>query len=1060
MTLPGKTAAFWRTHQRKLRWAAGVIVAYTVIGFLLLPPLVKYIATRKLSSLVERSVSIQKLRLNPYTFSITIAGFLIRDKDGEPFVSWDEVYVNFQPTSIFAKAWAFREVRTSRPFVRVQVNKDSSLNFSDLLKKFGQESGDKPSAPSKPPALRIDLLEIDGAQASFLDLTPRTPFRRTLGPLRVTLNHFQTRSDSRNPYAFSGTTDSGERFSWSGHFFLSPIRSEGDLSLENLVLSKYAPLYQDLVKFEIEDGVVDMRASYRLLQSSTTNYAAITNATVSVRSVKVKDSASGQPVVELPEFKMTDGSIDVWGRSAEIGSIKVTGGQINARRDRNAAINLLELSKPPPTATNVSGGVILLLRSVTNAFALLLNSTNQWQALVRDVQVQDCVVRLEDQANPRPVNLVVDDIDVAFRNVSNLPGTNMSAQLSLRWNTNGIVKMDLTASVVPASGDLKIHVEQLDLKPLDPYLASFVDVLILRSRLGVDATVQLRQEGTNPLPTVKFLGDIALEDLGAVEARTGEDIVGWGALKFSGIKANLDPPTFAVRELALVDMVANVVVDTNGAINLLTAARMGQTNAPAGERQPVERADKADKAEKGEKGRGKPLVSVPTNAIPMQIPIEISAEAVVFTNARVQFTDRSVSPAVNVSIQQLDGAIRGVASRADTRTELDIHGQIEKTGPVHVKGSLYPMVVGRETAMEVSLNSMDLHPTGPYVGRFLGYRLTKGRLGVDLKYQIRDGKVTGANLIKLDQFTLGEKVNSPDALSLPIKLGLAILKDRNGLIELDVPVEGSLDDPEFRLGRVITRAIANVITKIVTSPFAALGAVFGGGGEELSYLDFEPGSGELQPGATEKLDKIVKGLFERPALQLEIEGAVDSTRDGDALRRQKLEAELRLAKWQGLSKPARAETPVERVPVTPEEFNAFIERRYQTDFSPSAVAARAEGTTPAAPLDPSTPARPKQPVAPTRAPAPTEPPNKGAVLLRSDAAERAPKAEAQSMVHQVISLVPLNDGDYLQLATQRAQRVRDYLLQTGKVTQDRILMSETAEVSKASKGNKVLLRLQ
>src|SRR4030095_40868 len=169
MTLPGNTAVFWRTHQRKIRWAAGLVVAYTVIGFLLLPPLVKYIATRNLSTLLERPVTIQKLRLNPYTFSITIRGFLIRDKDSEPFVSWDEVYVNFQPTSVFTRAWRLKEVRTSRPYVRVQVNKDSSLNFSDLLKKFGKEK----SGPSKPPPLRIDLLQIEGARASFLDLTTR-----------------------------------------------------------------------------------------------------------------------------------------------------------------------------------------------------------------------------------------------------------------------------------------------------------------------------------------------------------------------------------------------------------------------------------------------------------------------------------------------------------------------------------------------------------------------------------------------------------------------------------------------------------------------------------------------------------------------------------------------------------------------------------------------------------------------------------------------------------------------------------------------------------------------
>ncbi|HKX61892.1 MAG TPA: DUF748 domain-containing protein, partial [Verrucomicrobiae bacterium] len=936
-------------------------------------------------------------------------------------------------------AWAFREVRTTQPYVRVQVNKDSSLNFSDLIKKFGQESGTGSSKPSKPPMVRIDLLQINGARASLADLTTRVPFRRMVGPLHITLNNFQTRPDNRNPYAFSGTTDSGERFSWSGHFFLEPIRSEGEFSLENLVLSKYSPLYQDLVKFEIEDGAVEVRASYRLFKSATTNYAAVTNTSVRVSGMKVKDGATGQPVAELPEFRMTGASVDVWGRTAQVDSLAVTGGQLHVRRNRDAAFNVVELAQPAPTATNMSGGVILLLQSVTNVFAMLLNSTNQWNALVREIQVQDCVVRLDDQFNSRPVNLLIDDIDVAVRNVSNRPGTNMTAQVSLRWNTNGIIKTDFSASVVPPAAEANIKVESLEFQALDPYLEPLVDVRILRSRLGMDATVQLRQEGTNALPSVRFRGDIALEDLGAAEARTGEDMLGWKALKFSGIEANLEPPSVAVRELSIDDLVAHMIMETNGAINLLSAARLSATNtAPA----------PATNAERGGKGRGKPMLMVPTNAVSVQLPIDVSLAAIVFTNGRVQFTDRMVSPAAEVSIEQLNGAIRGVSSRPDSRADIDIHGQVEKTGPVHLKGALYPMFVGRDTTMEVRLNTMDLHPTGPYVGKFLGYRLSKGRLGVELKYEIRDGKVVGANLIKLDQFTLGEKVNSPDALPLPIKLGLAILKDRNGLIELDVPVEGRLDDPEFSLGRVVTRAVLNIITKIATSPFAALGAVFGGGGEELSYQEFVPGSAELQAGAAEKLDKLANGLFERPGLQLEIEGAVDAVQDGAALRRQKLEAELRLSKWQALSKSARAQTPVESVPITPEEFAAFIEKRYQSNFSPSAVAARTGGTaTNALP----TPGRAK--------PIP-DAPNKGAVVLRSEPTERAPKAEAQTMADQVIGLVPLSDAEYMQLATQRAKRVRDYLLQSGKVSQDRILMSESGEVARTSNGTKVLLRLQ
>jgi hypothetical protein len=1060
--------SFGGPHRRKIRWAIILFLAYTVGGFLILPPIVRAVATRQLSRLLDRPVTIASLRLNPFVWSATVRGFLIRDQDGEPFVSWDEVYVNVQPTSVFSKAWTIRELRTSQPFVRVQVNRDRSLNFSDLIEKFSSATNKAhgTSGTTKPLALRVDLLAISGARASLTDLTPRTAFRRMLGPLDITLNHFQTDPNNQNPYAFSGTTDSGERFSWNGHFFLSPIRSRGEFALENLALSKYAPLYQDLVKFDLEGGTMDVRSTYRLEWSAVTNVAVITNTSLGLRGLQVKDRETGQAVAELPEFRVAGASADLWNRRAGVTSITVTGAQVQVKRARDAGINLLELSKPSETATNVSGGVLLLLQTVTNAFAVLLNSTNEWKATVDEVAVRGCGLRLEDQFNSRPVHLQVDEFDLTALHLSNLPGTtNLWAQLSLRWNTNGRISTTVSATIEPATVDIDLKLERLDLQPLDPYLEPFVDILILRSRLGMDATIQLRPgQGGGP-PAITLKGQLGLEDLGAADARTGTGMVRWKALRFSGIEARLEPATFAAREMAVDDFAAHVIVESNGVINVLAAARLVDTNAVAGATNrpasapgaPKGRSDGAGRAKRGAFALGT------TNAAPAPLPVAVSVDAVVLTNGAVQFTDRTVSPPVDVTIGQLTGTIRGVSTRADARVDLDLSGKVEKTGPVRIHGHLYPLSPGRDTFIELGITDVDLHPSGPYVGKFLGYRLTKGRVGLTAKYALRDGQVKGTNLIKLDQFTLGEKVESPDALGLPIKLGVAILKDRQGVIELDVPVEGSLSDPEFRLGKVISRAIVNVLTKIVTSPFAALGAVFGGGGEELSQVEFVAGQDDLAASARGKLDRIVHGLYERPGLQLELEGAVDPPTDGPALRREKLEGALRLAKWQALGRAARGETTHEKMTFTPEEFSRYVERRYETEFGPEAVAARA-ATNAATGAVTAT----NRLALPSPRPSVGAPPRtvagaegvKGAVALRGDSGPKAPKAEPQTMVDQVASLMPLTATDYTQLAARRARAVRDYVLQSGRIEADRVLLTEPADAARAPKGARVYLKLQ
>jgi len=251
-------------RKRKIAlWIFWLFVFYTVAGFFILPPIVRSVAVKQISSQLDREVSIQKVKINPFALSATVDGLLIKDKDGQPFVSWDEVYVNFQISSFFGKAWVFKEVSTTRPFVRAQMNWDYTFNFSDLIAKFSTNAPSSvPKQPSKPLVLHIGRLHIAGASLSLADLTPRKPFRRVIGPLDVTLENFRTDPDNKNPYSFAGTTDAGEIFSWSGFFYLDPLRSQGELTLDKISLNKYAPLYQDLVRFEIRDGSIGLHANY------------------------------------------------------------------------------------------------------------------------------------------------------------------------------------------------------------------------------------------------------------------------------------------------------------------------------------------------------------------------------------------------------------------------------------------------------------------------------------------------------------------------------------------------------------------------------------------------------------------------------------------------------------------------------------------------------------------------------------------------------------------------------------------------------------------------------
>ena len=254
---------------------------------------------------------------------------------------------------------------------------------------------------------------------------------------------------------------------------------------------------------------------------------------------------------------------------------------------------------------------------------------------------------------------------------------------------------------------------------------------------------------------------------------------------------------------------------------------------------------------------------------------KISLASVVFSNANVHFIDRSLQPNVNITLEQLSGTLSGLSSDDPQRADVHLQGTVGKTARAEITGKINPWNSKQPLDLTLSLSGMDLLPADPYSGKYLGYRLKKGKLSAQLTYQIAERNLKSENRLTLDQLTLGQKVESPDATRLPVRLAIAILKDRDGRIVLEIPVNGSLDDPQFTLGKVVYRAVETVLARIATSPFSALAALLGGKGEDLSFQEFQPGSTNLLPAVIAKLDVLANGLYERPELRLEIEGSVD-----------------------------------------------------------------------------------------------------------------------------------------------------------------------------------------
>jgi len=1024
-----------------LLWLGGLVLLYGVIGFLILPPIIRSVAAKQLSRQLDREVSIQQVKINPFVLSVTVRDLLIKDTDGEPFVSWDEVYVNFQLESFFGKAWVFKEISTSKPYLRVRMNRDGTFNFSDIIAKFATNApAAAPATPSRPLALHVNRLHIGGAAVALADFTPREPFKRVVGPLDLTLDDFRTDPDNRNPYSFTGTTDAGETISWSGFFYLTPLRSEGELKLYNFALRKYAPLYQDLVRFEVRDGSVALDTQYRLALSATNRVTAVENLKCELRDFKLGVPGASNNLVEVPLLSVLGANVDLQNRTATVDAVELTGAKACLQRNTNATVNVVEMAKPAAAATNAPGGILFLLRSVTNAVALLLNSTNEWSGTVYSLAATNCGLQLEDDANPRPARLKLSDISFQGKNLSNLPGTNLEADFSARWNTNGAIHIGAEVGFQPTSADVTVDLDRLDLTTLDAYLADKLDLYILGSEVNLHGTVRLRPQ-VNSLPVVSFNGDAGLEHFNMVDGVYGEDLLKWNALRFNNISANLNPPLVAMGDVVVDGAYARLIMETNHTINLANVFK------PAGAEPPVTNAPP-------------PVVTTqPPTAVTNQT-LQISIRAIIITNTAVKFSDRSLQPNCNLSLESVNGSVSGLSSEQLAHAIVNLGAKVDGVGPVTITGIINPLNGGQTNVLDISVKDVDLTPASPYAGKFAGYGIAEGKLDLDLSYQLVGKKITARNVITLDQFAFGDKVNSPEATHLPVRLAIALLKDREGKIVLDVPIEGSLDDPKFRIGKVVTRAIENILEKVATSPFSLLGAIVGGGGEELIWQEFPVGSAELSLENEQKLYAVAKALFARPYLKLEIAGGVDPDGDREGLERAALDQEIRARVWKKLRRSEQATNSAAQIVLSPEVRAHYIQKLVAEAFAahkitPQMIAANTNLAAYAA-------------QAAVRVPAF----RKGAQLLmrRNSAAKAAPPTTLKPasklvpppdpMEALLLATFPVSEGDLETLAANRARAVQAYLLNDGKVSPARLFLTATGPDSLRRDGPRSYVRFQ
>ena len=861
MKLPTFLAKLSPRLRRRLGILATFLLLYTVTGFLVVPAVIQSQMLKRLPDLTHRQVTVDQVRFNPFALSLTLRGFSLKETNGTEFAGFGEFYINFELISIFKRGFVFKEIHLISPSVHLLLNSDGTPNFANLLSKNSPPAQAPSNGPL--PLVIIESLSISNGLVSFTDLRQHTPFRTRLEPLNLELHDFTTRTKSDAPYSFVATTGEGESFTWSGDLAVNPPSSRGQFQLSGMPLPKYAPYLEPVVAFQIARGTLDVGAQYILDASSPNLILNITNAAVHLRQLEINDPTTGERLITLPDLHVTGAEMQLASRQARVASVALTNGFVSVRIQKNGAINLLGYLKPTPPS-----------RVAPTAAQTAAPGTPPFVARVDAVDLADFTIQFEDQSLAHPAHLILDQLGVALRNISTVTNTPVTvAGFSVRWNAAGTIGAKGTAVLQPLAADLQINVQNLDLRPVQPYIQEQANLGLSDGTLTTTGHVILAAPGSAG-PRLKFIGDATLAKLATTDTVQFHDFVKWDSLHLGGLAVDVQPTRLHLDSVTLAALDTTLNIGSNKQVNLtdIFPQKSGPTNAP-------------------------PATSPNTAEA-----IDITIDTVTLDRANLKLRDQSVEPNAAAGIAELNGTIRGLSSAHKDRAEVDLHGKVDALASFAITGQINPLS-SRDLYSDVTLSfkNIDLTPISPYMGKFAGFPVQKGKLHLDLHWRLSSQELKAENKIVIDRLTLGQHTTSPDATKLPVKLALALLTDRHGKIDLDVPLSGRLDDPKFSAWPIVGQVVMNLLGKAATSPFTLLSKLVGGGAEDLGYIDFAPGTAALDAAGLDKIQKLAKALYERPALAVEISPAVDPIADRDAIAKVKLSETLKIHRLKELS---------------------------------------------------------------------------------------------------------------------------------------------------------------
>jgi hypothetical protein len=1012
----------------KLFWAAAIPLAllglYALLGFKVAPKIARDQAQAFVRENYGRELAIGEIGIHPFKLQAEVRDLALPDVDGRPMLGFERLFVDFEIASLWNRAFTFKEVTIEVPLAHAVVRPDGSLNLADLALPEDPEEPDEPL-----PSVWIHKLAVERGNIEFTDEARASPLTRRFHAVGFGLEDFRTTPEGGD-FSFNARSPEDETFEWRGQFALEPvISSDGEFTLGSLQATGVADFLGDALPFGLSQGTIDLSGSYRMALGEQVELEVELPA-ITLNALGLRARGADADWVTIPSLVVSGTNLALPAQTVTVDKVALDTLAAQAWMSADGTVNLQQLFAPEPTATSTQAAAPADVADAAHA-AAPQTPAQPWTVTVGGIEVTNATIAFEDRSltpatkfDLAPVNLRMSDVSLDLARP--LP-------VQLDAMVNGHARFDASGTLTPEplAAELDIKLARARMQMLQPYVLPVADLTITGGELDVAGTATLAPPGQDG-PEMSFGGNVVIDGFRSVDNALKQELVSFGRLELQKLSYAMAPDSLSIDRVLVRQPYARVIVSPDQIINIAavldpegTAKALAERQAAAAAdaaRTPAERKRLEKEREAAEKAASRsqdsadsppPVQAAPADTFPIRIR-EVRIE-----RGRMNFSDYFIQPNFSAEVQDLGGTLTGLSSAYDSRAKVQLAGKLEEFSPVSITGELQPFAFDHYTDIGMKFENIALPIFNPYSTPLAGYNIAKGKLTTDLHYRIENRKLDAQHKIRVDQLEWGEATATQGEATLPVKFATSLLKDRDGVINLDVPIGGTLDDPSFRIGPIVWQVIKNIIVKAVTAPFALLGSLFAGA-EDAQFIDFAPGEATLDAATAERLGALAKSLAEKPELKLDVPiGALPDV-DRPALAERAYRTAVDGAVAARFGKGANKDAP----PPT----YASLEPRQQIEVLTAVV----KQQTGAAPQVPEAPDAPEG-------------------TSRADAKAMRESAAVEFLEKTAREGIVVADTEFERLATERANAVERALLADGALDPTRVFKVREGKVS-ASEG--------